>query len=130
MTGGSHAGGGVGSTTFVAGIPLADWHLDSVANPGPFDLFAAAVHGFDVGSVVRLSSRLTVGARAEQDAATAESNAFNSSVFYVDVLTPGGGVVFPVCRRCPSRCRHCCSAPGLRLSAQARCVVAPADAAP
>lgn len=92
-TGGSHAGGGVGATTYVAGIPLADWHLDSIANPGPFNRSASAVYTFDVGTVVRLSSRLTVMARAEQDNAVAETNALDTSAFFVDVLTPGGGYV-------------------------------------
>lgn len=90
-TSGSHAGGSVGSTTYVGGVPLADWHLDSLANPGAFHLQASAVQSFEVGTVLRLSSRLTVGARGEQDNASALSNALDTSMFYVDVLTPGGG---------------------------------------
>lgn len=92
--------GAVHSTTFVGGTLLADLDFNVLVNPGPFDVLAVRGFEFDVGTVVRLSSRLTVGAHADIESLV-EADAFNTSRFFVDVLTPGGGylaggdVVFP-----------------------------------
>lgn len=92
--------GAVQATTLVGGTLLADWTFNVLTNPGPFDQLAVALYEFDVGTVVRFNSRMTVGARADREA-TVEADAFTTSAFYVDVLTPGGGylagggVVFP-----------------------------------
>ncbi len=102
--GGTGFSGGVHATTWVGGVPLADWDFSMLSNPGPFNELAFASYEFDVGSVVRLTSLMTVVARAEgllPTSTTAESNGFDTSAFYVDVVTPGGGyltgggVVFP-----------------------------------
>jgi hypothetical protein len=90
---GTSYGGVVRSTTFVAGVPLADWALSTLdPGPGPFDEFALATLEFDVGTVIRIASRLGLSARAEIDA-TAEADALHTSSFYVDVITPCGGYV-------------------------------------
>ncbi len=89
-------GSGAWATTWVAGVPLADWRYQSVIATGPFDVFTSQVQEFDVGTVVRVASRLTVVARAEGLELTtswATADALNTSAFYVDVLTPGGGYV-------------------------------------
>jgi len=96
----------VASTTFVAGMLLADWTF--FAFPGDptllIDEFASASYEFDVGTVIRLGSRLGVSAHADIEASIG-ANAFDTAKFYVDVLTPGGGyvagggVVFPTLPR-------------------------------
>lgn len=89
-------GSSVSATTWVANAPLADWRFQSVIAPGPFDAFTSRVYEFDVGSVVRVTSRLTVAARAEGlelTTSSATANALNTSTFHVDVLTPGGGYI-------------------------------------
>lgn len=94
------AGSRVIATTLVAGFLLADWDFNTLASPGPFDELALATYEFDVGTVIRLGSRMTLFARAEFEA-TADADALHTSKLYVDVLTPGGGyiaggdVVFP-----------------------------------
>lgn len=99
---GEKAGGRVQATTFVAGHLLADWVLlaSTFIGPGAMSEFAAATFEFDVGTVIRLGSRLGITGQAEIEG-TVESDALHTSRFYVDVLTPGGGyvagggVVFP-----------------------------------
>lgn len=94
------AGSRVTATTFVAGNELANWDFSTLLSPGPFSELALATYEFDVGTVFRVGSRLTLFARAEYFA-TAEADALRASRFFVDVLTPGGGyvagggVVFP-----------------------------------
>jgi hypothetical protein len=99
---GERAGGRVHATTFVAGVPLADWVLSASTfdGSGLIDQFAMATYEFDVGTVIRLGGRLGVSAHADIEGSV-ESDALHTSSFYVDVLTPGGGyvagggVVFP-----------------------------------
>lgn len=85
-------GGAVTSRTFVGGNLLADWNFSTLVDSDGFvfDEFATADYTFDVGSVVRVASRMTVMAQAEFEASV-ETNAINTSRFFVDVLTPGGG---------------------------------------
>lgn len=92
--------GGVRSTAFVGGVPLADWAFDVLTSPGSFDVLAFGDFEYDVGSIVRISTRMTVGAHADIESSVT-ADAFHTSQFYVDVLTPGGsyvaggGVIFP-----------------------------------
>ncbi|NRF71467.1 PEP-CTERM sorting domain-containing protein [Aquincola sp. S2] len=91
---GSAFGGGVTSRTFVAGNVLADWSFASgFGTPALLiDELALVAYEFDVGSVIRVASRLTVLSHAHIESAV-ETNALDTSTFFVDVLTPGGGYV-------------------------------------
>lgn len=82
--------GGTRSTTFIANSLFGDFDFNAAVNPGPFSVLVSKVYEFDVGQVVRLGSRLTVGGHAELDS-TILVDAFNTSKFFIDVLTPGAG---------------------------------------
>jgi hypothetical protein len=87
---GQNYSGRVTSTAYVWGSLLADYFFDLLVNPGPFSVLTSQIFIFDVGTTIRLSSRMTVMGRADQ-VAVVDVNAFSTSRFYVDVLTPGGG---------------------------------------
>jgi hypothetical protein len=87
---GSGYSGGTHSTTFVGGGLFGDFDFNALVNPGPFSILVSKVYDFTVGDVVRLSSRLTVAGRAELTSAV-DVDAFNTSKWFIDVLTPGAG---------------------------------------
>lgn len=60
----------------------------SSLSPGPFSILVSKIYEFDVGELVVLGSRMTIAARAELDG-SGYVDAFNSSKFYIDMLTPG-----------------------------------------
>ncbi len=97
---GSGYSGRVHATSFVGGTLLGDYIFDVLVNPGPFSVLTSQVFEFDAGTNVMLSGRMTVGGNADRES-NVDVDAFTSSDFYVDVLTPGGGyvtdagVVFP-----------------------------------
>jgi hypothetical protein len=82
--------GGTHATAFVGGSLLSDADFNVLVNPGPFSVLVSKTFEFTVGEIVRLNSRLTVGAHAELTS-NISVDAFNTSKFFIDVLTPGAG---------------------------------------
>lgn len=85
---GTGSSGGTRSTSYVGSSLLGDFDFNLLVNPGPFSVLVSKIYEFNVGDVVLLTSRLTVGGAAELNS-SADVDAFNTSKFFIDMLTPG-----------------------------------------